>query len=112
MNDPYPGIIPSRASERRILLGAAVICEYCRGTGKRRAQKVDIPLRLCSTGTYYRYPLQTMLVGESFFVPNQGKTTEQTQNKTSGSIGYVQRTTGKRFTQRRYSNGIRVWRVA
>lgn len=110
MNNPYPGIVPPRETERLANFGdGSTICRKCWGTGKMPTNGRDIPLT--KTAHTWRYPLRAMKVGERFFVPNGEKTTEQTQNSLSSSICHIQRNSEMRFTQRRYGHGVRVWRV-
>lgn len=70
----------------------------------------DLPLLATITGKT-RYPLKYMEVGQHFFVHNNGRTTEQTQNAVTSSVGFAQRSYGMKFHQRRYRAGVRVWRV-
>ena len=113
MNNPFPGIVPSRDFERvhPLSLENVIVCHHCCGTGQLPMTGRDIPLSRTAHGKY-RYPLRSMKVGERFFVPNNGRSTEQTQNAVTSSVGSVQRTTKLRFTQRRYAMGVRVWRVS
>jgi antitoxin component of MazEF toxin-antitoxin module len=70
----------------------------------------DLPLTYTVQGKA-RYPLQDMEVGQHFFVHNNGRTTEQTQNAVNSSVGHATRKYGRAFHQRRYRGGIRVWRI-
>lgn len=70
----------------------------------------DIPLLRTITGKL-RYPLQDMQIGQHFFVPHRGRTVIQTQNAVSSSVCHAQRVTGRKFHQRRYVEGVRVWRI-
>lgn len=71
----------------------------------------DLPLGFTLTGKL-QYPLKDMEIGQHFFVHNNGRTTAQTQNAVTSSVCYAQRATGRKFHQRRYRGGIRVWRVS
>jgi hypothetical protein len=94
-------LIPTKLAERVLL-----------SSGVRMGQVIsDIPLLQTISGKC-RYPLRDMEVGQHFFVPNKGRTTPQTQNAVTSSVCLVQRTSTRRFHQRRYISGIRVWRTA
>lgn len=93
--------IPTKLAERVLF-----------SSGIRSTESVpgDLPLLQTITGKL-RYPLRDMEIGEHFFVPNRGRTTIQTQNAVTSSVNNVQRTSERRFHQRRYISGIRVWRT-
>ena len=72
--------------------------------------ETDLAIRRRGT---WRFPWRTMQVGEHFFVPLEWrKSIKQLQNSVSSCVGSIQRQTDRRFHQRRYYNGIRVWRVS
>lgn len=93
--------IPTKLAEK-VLFTAGVNCE--------QVVPGDLPLLETPTGKL-RYPLRDMEVGQHFFVPNNGRTTVKTQNALTSSVNNVQRTSDKRFHQRRYRHGVRVWRT-
>jgi hypothetical protein len=70
--------------------------------------ETDLPLR---DRKWRRYPLRAMKLGQHFFVMANGQEIEKLQNNISSCVGSVQRKTRRRFHQRRYRHGIRVWRV-
>jgi hypothetical protein len=95
-------IIPSRSRvAERVLSNQGIYIE-------RTA--FDLPLKRTETGKY-RYPLRTMLPGQHFYVPAEGRSVVQTQNSVSSSVCHIQRETGRKFHQRRYMRGVRVWRT-
>ena len=92
--------IPSRLAESRLE----------RSGMKMDNIHTDLPLSYTLTGKA-RYPLNDMEIGEHFFILKNGRTIEQTQNAVTSCVGNIQRKTGKKFHQRRYPTGIRVWRT-
>lgn len=59
-------------------------------------------------GRLPRYPLRAMEVGDSFLVTDPSIS----QRQLGSRLANFGRETGRKFSQRRTSEGIRVWRVA
>ena len=96
-----PCAIPSKLHER-ILMNQGLNVESVIS---------DLPLLSTVTGKV-RYPLKDMSIGQHFFVHNNGRTIEQTQNSITSCVRWARQKYGMRFHQRRYRGGIRVWRIA
>ena len=59
-----------------------------------------------------RYPLLSMSVGDSFYIPTlDNESVRKAENRVRGSIRYAALRTGAAFSIRRVDGGIRVWRV-
>lgn len=76
-----------------------------------------IPMPPAKRGRYSsrcpcKYPLRTMEVGESFFVPvSHPANLEKYQCAVIAAAWKIGKKTGKRFTSRQVEGGVRVWRV-
>lgn len=90
--------IPSRLAERVL-------------RNKRLEPRSQFDIPLYPRIGLRRYPFAQMLVGDHFFVEAEGRPLEKVQNSVSSCVANFQRKTSQKFHQRRYSNGIRVWRV-
>ncbi len=63
----------------------------------------SVPMPAHLRGRTPIYPLQTMELGESFFVPKKSGISMR------ASCGYIQRKTGRKFAVRTVDGGVRVW---
>ena len=77
---------------------------------KNRMLGKGLELRMTAHGKF-RYPLETMDRGQFFFVPNNGRSTVQTNNAVNSSVAHCRRKTGRQFIQRRLPTGVMVWRI-
>lgn len=55
-----------------------------------------------------KYPYETMKVGDSFFIPGEGKNMQITVCGRNRRVG---KRLGARYTAKKVEGGIRVWRV-
>ena len=64
---------------------------------------------------YYRvstYPFGDMEVGDSFFVPFGDEDLNSISTRVHSAVGQRNRREKRKFTTRRVSGGMRVWRIA
>lgn len=74
---------------------------------------IPVPSKNAKGDRRAKYPLGELEIGQSFFVPTPfGKTSRQLQMSISGSVDYITKKTGRRFTSRALESGVRIWRIA
>lgn len=69
----------------------------------------NIPAPTSHPGRPAKYPWHDMEVGDSFFLPNAGRTEQQRLSTRATAFA---RRRGFKFATRRMDGGVRVWRLA
>lgn len=73
---------------------------------------IPIPPRAGGTGRPSKYPFDQLKPGDSFLVPHHDGNPVVTVRRMAAAVKGAAKRTGWKFTTRRLSEGLRVWRVA